>query len=313
MKNKVQAKIPGSLMLFGEHAVLHGGLAIVCAVERFITVTLTARSDKQVYIRAENFGNLKFTLSSNLKINKETNKSFKFVLAAIDLKRKSIATGFDLEIVSDFSPQLGLGSSAAVTVATLAVLEEWLKGKKPKRLKLFLEARKIIKSVQGVGSGADVAASVYGGAVAYRMQPLLIRKLKFIPELAVIYSGSKMTTTEVLTRVNVSQTKHPKIFKGIYAAINCCAEQAAKAINGRDWQKVGELMNVHQGLQEALGVSNKVLHDLICELRGLPQIFGAKISGSGLGDCVIGLGKIQKKIFPRNVAQKKLGIKQVEI
>jgi ornithine carbamoyltransferase len=39
-------------MLLGEHAVLHGQRAMVCAIDRRITVTLTLRADRQIQIDA---------------------------------------------------------------------------------------------------------------------------------------------------------------------------------------------------------------------------------------------------------------------
>ena len=63
---------------------------------------------------------------------------------------------------------------------------------------------------------------------------------------------------------------------------------------------LGEIMNIHQGLQDALGVNNAILSELIFSLRSHPHIYGAKISGAGLGDCVIGLGKVKKNSFSKN-------------
>ena len=37
------------------------------------------------------------------------------------------------------------------------------------------------------------------------------------------------------------------------------------------------------------------LSKMIADLRAEPNILGAKISGSGLGDCVIGLGEIAEQ------------------
>ena len=51
---------------------------------------------------------------------------FRFVLSAINQFKERVPTGFSLTIESDFSHQVGLGSSAAVTVAVLAVLNFWM-------------------------------------------------------------------------------------------------------------------------------------------------------------------------------------------
>lgn len=279
-----KASAPGSLMLCGEHAVLRGSFAIVCAMDKYITVTLTPRTDNLIDIHSA-LGQHQ----CNLKVIKIV-KPFQFVLTAILQYQKSLFCGFDLEIKSDFTDQIGLGSSAAVTVATVSVLAKWLQ-QETAPLQLFKTAKKIILQVQGVGSGADVAASVFHGTIAYKIQPLTIKKLAHNPALTVIYSGSKTPTVEVIQKVNASQKKYPKKFTKIFAAINNCTAAAVETINAANWPQLGELMNIHQGLQEEMGTSNAKLKKIINDLRQQPNIFGAKISGSGLGDCVIGLEK----------------------
>ena len=54
-------------------------------------------------------------------------------------------------------------------------------------------------------------------------------------------------------------------------------------------------MNINQGLMDSLGVNNSRLAELVYELREDPNIQGSKISGSGLGDCVVGLGKSMRR------------------
>ena len=72
-------------------------------------------------------------------------------------------------------------------------------------------------------------------------------------------------------------------------------------------------MDVNYDLQEALGVSNEILAELVFALRKFKHISGAKISGSGLGDCVIALGNIPNNSFPQSEFQAKLGVIQIEV
>lgn len=278
-----QAEIPGSIMLCGEHAVLRGSLAIASAVDKHITVTLTPRADKTIKINSYLLGDHELQIS-DIAIK----EPFQFVLTAIASYSNKLSCGFDLEIASEFSDQLGLGSSAAVTVATISVIEQWLH-KQPEQMQLFKLAKKVVQKAQGIGSGTDIVASVFGGTVAYKMKPLYIEKLAHNPPLIIVYSGSKTPTVEVIKVVTALEKKYPKTFKNIFAAINSCAEKAITAINNKDWPKLGELMNIHQGLQDAMGTNNETLSRLIFELRQQPDICGAKISGAGLGDCVIGI------------------------
>jgi mevalonate kinase len=281
-----KAVIPGSLMLLGEHAVLHGSRAIVTAIERYITVILTPRPDQIVNINSDLLGKCQFTVP-DLKII----FPFQFISAAIAEFLEQLSCGFDLKIKSDFTDKIGLGSSAAVTVATLSVLNKWLNNGNLEPLELVKLGRKVVKKVQGIGSGADVAASVFGKTILYQMEPLNITKLAYNPPLTVVYSGVKTATSRVIQMVEAKRRKNIPLFTSLYAAMDYCVGEAIPAINSRDWPRLGELMNIHQGLQDTLGVNNRVLSELIFSLRDQPDIYGAKISGAGLGDCVIGVGK----------------------
>lgn len=300
--------VPGSLMLFGEHAVLRGKSSVVAAIDQRITVQLTPRQDRLINIQAQNFGVCHFTLDNFLQESK-----FKFVTAAIAFKLRKIKSGFDLYIASDFTANLGLGSSAAVTVATLAVLEVWLKQQPYKPLHLCTLARRIVRQVQGLGSGADVAASVFGGVIAYRMQPMQVMKIAKTLPLTVIYSGSKIPTALVVKKVANDEKHAPKCYAQIFKAMDTCALAAVTAIKRHDLQQLGLLMNIHQGLHDALGVNTEMLSELAFALRKAKQVYGAKISGSGLGDCVIALGTIKNNVFPLNKVQKSAGVKQLTV
>lgn len=309
-KKIYQASAPGSLMLFGEHAVLHDKQAIVCAINKRLKVTLSLRTDRQININSDKLGN--FTSSLD---NLEIQQPFHFVLGTIKYfieKFSAINFGFDLRIESEFAKSLGLGSSAAVIVATLKVLHDCYSSSEHDLMDLFFAARNIVREVQGVGSGADIAASIFGGIVSYKMSPCSIDKIGTHLPLIVIYSGSKVPTKDVIQKVNKLQKKHPDIFPMLYRAMEKCAVDAVTAIKNNDLHRLGELMNIHQGLQDALGVNNAILSELIYELRDHKHILGAKISGSGLGDCVIGLGEMIRDHFPRNNHEIQLNIKQID-
>ena len=278
-------------MLLGEHAVLHGQPALVCAVDRRIHVTLTPRRDRAIRISSA-LGRHSTSLD-----NIKPSRNFRFVIAAVQRFAKRIPSGFDLHIVSEFSHQVGLGSSAAVTVATLAVLSKWLKGSFNQRT-LLLDGVSVIRETQGLGSGADVAASVYGGIVLYRAEPIQAIKLNASYPLTVIYSGSKMPTVEVVRLVERSRKANPVVYGAIFKMMGQSSRQAAAAIRRRNWKDVGAIMNLNQLLMAAIGVSNGKLAAIVRLLLADPRILGAKISGSGLGDCVIGLGKTERKKWP---------------
>lgn len=281
-----KASAPASLMLLGEHAVLHGKHALVCAVDKRMVVTLVPRQDTLIEIFSPALGRISTDLS-HLSIS----QPFQFVTAALQHFKKKMTLGCDISIEAEFSDKVGLGSSAAVTVATVAVLSAWLNlSLTPKEM--ILTARKIVQKVQGFGSGADVAASVLGGIVAYKMRPFFAEKLVGDYSLTSIYSGYKTPTVEVVKQVSHFFSLYPAVFKKLCESIDVCVLDGIQSIRNQDWAKLGGVMNIQQGLMESLGVSNTLLHNIVNELRQQSDILGAKISGSGLGDCIVGLGSV---------------------
>lgn len=282
---QLKASAPGSMMLLGEYAVLYGKPALVCAVDKRITVTLTPRHDTRVQIHSALLGDYAVELA-DIKIE----KPFQFVLGALQHYQPKLKYGFNLHIESDFSDQVGLGSSAAVTVATLAALVTWL-NIRVLPLDLVRQGRRIIRLVQGIGSGADVAASVYGGMVAYQAQTLAAEKMPAIHPLTAWYSGFKTPTVTAIHEVQTYFSAYPDLFKHLCNSIGQCAIEGIQHARHQQWEKLGEIFNLQQGLMESLKVSTPRMNDMIDTLRTQDTILGAKISGSGLGDCVIGLGQ----------------------
>jgi mevalonate kinase len=278
-------------MLLGEYAVLHGKPALVCAVDKRIYVTLTPRDDTQIEIHST-LGEYTTTLG-DIKIE----RPFHFILGVLQQYQSKMRRGCRLEIRSEFSEQIGFGSSAAVTVATLAALVTWL-NIRVLPIDMIRQGRNIIRHIQGVGSGADIAASVYGGMVVYQAQLLAAERHAVQCPLTALYAGFKTPTVEAIKQVQSYFAAYPNLFRQLSQSIGQCVVDSVPHVRRADWTRVGEIMNVQQGLMESLGVSTPLLRAMLENLREQSPIFGAKISGSGLGDCVIGLGELQADYCP---------------
>lgn len=189
---QVQASAPGKLYIAGEYAVVDGSAAIVAAVNRYVTVkvddenlpTLSPESRKYygvIVSEKENYKPIFWTRASNGSIEILGDEKYAYVLAAMrvidsyasecfapNMDRKS----YNLHISSELDDaksgrKYGLGSSAAITVATVRALCKWygLKPDVPTICKLSLIASSMVKKS---GSGGDVAASSCGGWILYR-------------------------------------------------------------------------------------------------------------------------------------------------
>lgn len=289
----VTASAPGTLMLIGEHAILHGQPCIACAVEQRIHVSLSALHQPvlQVDSALAQYEQPLTELSDHPELT--------FVLAAVrsclpDLQQVAAGgQGLHVKIESEFSHQVGLGSSSAICVAMTAALRTWL-GKPAalddlSRQTIFEEARTVMLAVQGRGSGFDIAAATYGALIVYQLAPLQIQPLPVVPKIGLFYSGYKTPTPVVLEQVAKAAAADPERYQTIYQQMGECVRRAIPCAAAEDWRAFGGLMNDYQQLLVALGVSDDTLDTLIRRLRE-QGVLGAKISGSGLGDCVLSLG-----------------------
>lgn len=264
-------------MLLGEHAVLHGRRALVCAINKRITVALS--QIKQPVLRiVSDLGTYEVPLDA-LKDHPD----FRFVLDAV--RQYPLEQGIELKIESEFSSDIGFGSSAAVTVATHAALMQMVEPDRRAgfKMELFKRSLATIHRVQGRGSGADVAASVFGGVVAYRAEPLEINPLKVSFPLTAVYSGSKMKTADVIRLVEERRALNPDYFERIFDRMDASVGEVTE-----DFSQLGSMLILNQKLMEEMGLCNAALAEIIGEFQSLEV--PAKISGSGLGDCAIGLG-----------------------
>jgi mevalonate kinase len=280
------------MMLMGEHAVLFSEPSIVCAVDKRLDVRLTARADDQVNVVSA-LGQYHATLSA---LHDDT--SLTFVVSAIRHLAPQLTQGFDLHITAGFSHTVGLGSSAAVTVGVVAALLAYVDADRNPNA-VFDRALAVLHDVQhGRGSGADLAASIYGGVIGYQVTPRRIETLAASLPLALYYVGYKMKTPDVLAHVEAISASQPEVYASLYSLMGEVTHQAYDCIARNDIATLGRLLNTYHGLLCALGVSDANLDDLVHRLRAEDSVLGAKISGSGLGDCVVALGHSDASIIP---------------
>lgn len=282
--SSISASAPGTLMVLGEHAVLHGKRAIAGAVNLRIRVTARPRSDGNLTIEST-LGRFRAPMTQL-----GTDGPFRFTTSVAAGHAEALPAGAELVIESDFSHQVGLGSSAAVTVATAAVLHA-LAGAEPAPTALFDECLAAVHAVQGSGSGSDLAACIRGGLVLYRVAPRLWEPLPHAPDITLVYSGAKTPTPEVIRFVEAKRRERPAAFEALFEAMDISIDEARNAIARADWLTLGGVMRENQDHMRALGVSNKTLEAIVALLEQDTAITGAKISGSGLGDCVLGIGR----------------------
>lgn len=275
---KVKVSAPGKLMLLGEHAIVYNYPCLVTAV------------DKRLYVEAEMTGNNKDEIiAPQVKENR-------FVLESlVHFKEKFHINKFiTITTYSDFSQSVGLGSSSAVTVATFKALSELFKIPLTNK-ELFDLSYKVVLSIQGVGSGFDIAAATFGKTLYYLTGGKKIEELK-IDELPMIigYSGIKADTTFYIRKVAEAFKTKKEAMHQLFAKIAVLVESAKNNIITGNYIELGKLMTQNHYLLQELGVSTLLLDQMV-EASIKAGAWGAKLSGAGGGDCMIALAPPEKK------------------
>ncbi|MBL3571560.1 hypothetical protein BV509_17220 [Rhodovulum sulfidophilum] len=308
----MKVSAPGSIMITGEHAVVYGHAAIVAAVEQRITIEVTPLAERQLQILSDIAPPATVPLDPIV-----VEGPYRFVLAAAARFAGRLPGGARLEIASEIDPTLGLGSSAAVTVAALGAFAR-LSGAPTEGL--HTDALAVVRRIQGRGSGADLAASLKGGMNAYRLGAGMltgappeaaraqIDRLPMPPALSLRHAGYKTPTAEVLARVAAAMEGREAEFAALYDRMGDCAAATIAAATRRDWTGFGAALTVYQGLMAELGVCDDTMGRIVAEAKVTPGLMGAKITGSGLGDCVLALGARPEGFTPVALAEEGLRI-----
>ena len=176
----ITQKAPGKLYVAGEYAIVEpGNSAVLVAVNQFITASIEPSELTFGNIISKQYHDnvVSWRRKGGQLVVDNRDNPYHYILAAISiteelavLMHRQLRT-YNLYINSDLDSsdgkKYGLGSSAAVTVATIKALAKFYQIPLTKKL-LFKLASIAHLDVQGNGSLGDIAASVYGGWIAYR-------------------------------------------------------------------------------------------------------------------------------------------------
>lgn len=272
----ISCSAPGKIYLFGEHAVVYGENAIACAVE--LRTRIRAELNDSIVIQSQ-IGRTGIDFDKHPYISTVIEK----------MREITPIKGVFLEVDSDIPVGSGLGSSAAVTIASIGALNKLFD------CNLSLEeiakmGHKIEIKVQGAASPTDTYVSTFGGVVTIPER----RKLR-VPDCGIVIgdTGVFSSTKELVANVRKLRQTYPELIEPLMASIGKISRIGETFVLSADYPSIGKLMNVNQGLLDALGVNILELSSLIYSARGAGA-FGAKITGAGGGGCMVALSAADK-------------------
>lgn len=305
---EVTASAPGKLMLSVGYAVVHGYPTVVTAVDQRLFATVRKNGVDVFHLDAPDLGLTAYTKDMADLGKKDLPKAVRFIeiLYKNFLKQFPQKEGIIVTTKSDFSSTYGFGSSSAVTVAFAKALTTLYNVSLTKQ-ELFELCYQAVMEVQGVGSGYDIAAAIWGGTLYYVSPAKVIRPIsvKKLP-LVIAYSGEKADTPTLIRVVDSMLESHPEKISEVFSRIAQVAEDFPVAAELQDWQKIGGLFKQSQQAARDLGVSNSRLEELInaAEKSGA---YGSTSSGAAGGDCILAVVPDDKKVDVVDALSKRGG------
>ena len=306
----IEASAPGKLVVSGEYAVLAGAPALVAAVDRRVTCTLSARDA----------GGWRFA-STGFEDDSELSRAVVFDAAAdtvAGIARRAFGTGDapeNLHVAIDSSPcyvdgtKLGVGSSAAMVTA-VATAFGVLGGNAPRLAELY----EFHADYQGGGSGLDVAAAVTGGVIRFQDRAITPVGLPRGIHLSFVFTGAGTRTTDLLStfdgwRQRGATAPLERLAAAAREVVDCTANADAFV------DALGEYADVLERFDQAarigiLGPGHRHARELAAQV-GIVY----KPCGAGGGDTGIGVATDPAAIaaFERQASAARLVVLPMEI
>ncbi len=248
----------GKLILLGEHAVVHGHMALAVGVSLGTEVQLHA-VDGPTHLG---------TAHPDPRLQ-----------AALDLVLPPL--GFRVEIQSDLPEGRGMGSSAALAVALVRARAD-LEGRNLSSAATHEKAFGVEHLFHGNPSGLDHAVAALGGALSYRKGEAPVPREMPPVSAVVLDTGRAGNTARIVAAV---ADRRPGVDPAL-TRLGTLAEEMAPRLD--DLHVLGAALFEAHALLREVGVSDDEL-DAYVDLARAHGAVGAKLSGAGRGGVVLAL------------------------
>ncbi len=331
----VVASAPGKLVLTGEYAVLEGASAIVLALDRRACVTLHASVANAYVIDAPDLGihgaaggldgqnHLHWSNVDAVGVERLALVASVIEAMASDGALPKFRAALDTRTFFSTAREhskFGLGSSAALAVALAGAIRAHAGRGAPSVARLIAAHRRM---QGGRGSGLDIAASLTGGAIVYRLcaeQPQ-ITPVRWPDGLlfSCVWSGKAASTGVFLRGLAAWRERAAVRHAALMRELTMCAAAAAAAFADNMVDALLEAISAYAAGLARLGAASGL--DIVsAEHRVIAAIAAAcgvvyKTCGAGGGDIGIALTVDAERLqaFRQRVAQAGLQTLDVQL
>ncbi|MFC7615504.1 mevalonate kinase [Actinokineospora soli] len=261
-------------ILLGEHAVLYGAAAIAVPLPRLTATALATRT----------VGAHGITFSG---VASEADGGLRRMAAAFAERTRWTADGVDVRVDCAIPSRRGLGSSAACARAAVLALAGLSRH--------HLDDRAVFDLVQesenvahGRASGVDALATGSPAPILFRGGTATRARIGFDAVVVVADSGAAGRTREAVDLVRRGFDRVPGARERFVGDVVALTDAAVDDLARGDAVAFGERLTACHSLLKGLGLSTDLM-DALVDAAITAGAAGGKLSGGGLGGCVVAL------------------------
>lgn len=269
-------------ILFGEHAVVYGAPAIAIPIHELAAEARVESAATGIRIESELFSGKATAAPARLQP----------VITAI---RASLAhvgrteAGVKVQILSAIPHSRGLGSSAAVAAAVARAVADWADTSLsvPELYDIVQQAERV---AHGKPSGLDARAVTADGTIRFDFGVVSPVRTGARFNFVLADSGIAGSTAEAVGEVRTRRAQDPEGIEALLTRLAEISEGAIELLSAGDHVQVGWRMDEAHELLQGIGVSSAVLDSLVDAAKQAGAL-GAKLTGGGIGGCIIALSR----------------------
>ncbi|XP_072271479.1 mevalonate kinase isoform X2 [Pyxicephalus adspersus] len=288
MDEGVLISAPGKVILHGEHAVVHGKVALAVGLNLRTFIKVLHTRDNAVLLNLPSIGS---KLTWNVGQLQPLLPSFKGGHEPVSPRSEQLDLLRKFAGFSEGSQDTESQAVLAFLYLYLSICGQWTETE----LKLINSwAFQGEKVIHGNPSGVDNAVATLGGALQF--QAGQITPMKRVPMLQILLTNTRVprSTKILVAGVKDKLLKYPSIIEPVLSSIHAISQECQRileassaALSIDQFKVLEELIDINQHHLNVIGVGHPSL-DKLCQVTASHGLH-SKLTGAGGGGCAITL------------------------